>query len=78
MKLNSFLVKSRYGIFYLRLQRGGVDRRISLRTRDPERAMYMAYQFGVKVHTIKNISTYELNDLQQSWRFIAGVPQRRW
>jgi len=59
MKLNSFLVKSRHGIFYLRLQRCGVDRRISLRTRDPERAKYVAYQFGVKVHTMKNISTYD-------------------
>lgn len=61
MKLNSFLVKSRHGIFYLRLQRGGVDRRISLRTLDPERATYIAYRFGVKVHTMKNISTYELS-----------------
>jgi len=35
MKLKSFLVKSRHGIYYLRLQRHGKDRRISLRTRDP-------------------------------------------
>lgn len=59
MKLNSFLVKSRHGIYYLRLQRNGTDRRISLRTRDPDRAMYAAYQFGVEIFSMKNISTYD-------------------
>jgi integrase len=47
MQLNSYLVKSRHGIYYLRVQRRGVDRRVSLRTRDPERARISAYKFGV-------------------------------
>ena len=47
MHLNSYLVKSRHGIYYLRVQRRGVDKRVSLRTRDPERARISAYRFGV-------------------------------
>lgn len=34
MKLTSYLVRSRHGIYYLRLQRFGIDKRISLRTQD--------------------------------------------
>ncbi len=46
MQLNSYLVKSRHGIYYLRLQRKGVDKRVSLRTRDPSKAIWFAYKFG--------------------------------
>ena len=38
----SLLQKSRHGIYYLRIQRAGIDRRISLRTRDPNQAKIAA------------------------------------
>jgi hypothetical protein len=47
MQLNSYFVKSRHGIYYLRVQRCGVDKRVSLRTRDPEKTRVSAYKFGV-------------------------------
>ena len=47
MLLNSYLVKSRHGIFYLRIQRKGVDKRVSLRNRDPIIAKFSAYRFGM-------------------------------
>lgn len=46
MKLNSYLVKSRHGIYYIRFQRNGADKRISLRTRDLNLAAITAYKFG--------------------------------
>ena len=46
MHLNSYLKVSRHGIYYLRVQRGGMDRRVSLRTRNPSEAAAVAYQFG--------------------------------
>jgi len=42
MKPLSNIQKSRHGIFYLRIQRGGIDRRISLGTRDPSEAAMAA------------------------------------
>ena len=58
MKLKSFLVKSRHGIYYLRLQRHGKDRRISLRTRDPLIASISSYRLGALIARmdINNIS----------------------
>lgn len=49
MKLPSYLKQSARGIYYLRLQRGGKDRRISLRTRDPNVAATAAYRFGATI-----------------------------
>lgn len=49
MKLNSYLVRSRHGIYYLRLQRHGQDKRVSLRTKDFKKASIAAYNFGVKM-----------------------------
>jgi integrase len=61
MKLNSYLVKNRLGTYYLRIQRGGIERRISLRTKDFSRAALHAYAFGAKLAAMKNpISTFEL------------------
>lgn len=54
MKLNSYLVKSRHGVFYLRFQRDGKDRRMSLRTRDPETARVAAYNFGARIANMNN------------------------
>lgn len=47
MRLPSHLVLSRHGVFYLRLQSGGIDRRVSLRTKDPKKAIMAAYGFGL-------------------------------
>jgi integrase len=50
MKLPSHLAKSRYGIYYLRIERNGVEKRKSLGTRDPSVALAAAYAFGAKIH----------------------------
>ena len=50
MKLNSYLKQSKRGIYNLRLQRGGKDQRVSLRTRDPAIAAAAAYRFGATIH----------------------------
>lgn len=42
MKPHSNLQISKHGIYYLRIQRAGIDRRISLRTRDPYQARIAA------------------------------------
>lgn len=47
MHLNSYLVKSGHGIYCLRVQRSVVDKRVSLRNRDPKRARISAFKFGV-------------------------------
>lgn len=46
MHLKSYLVLSRHGVYYLRYQRHGVDRRISLKTKDGNVARSIAYLFG--------------------------------
>src|ERR1017187_3966204 len=53
MKLASYLVKNRYGVYYLRLQRDGKEWRSSLRTKNPSDAVAIAYRFGAKIHTMK-------------------------
>lgn len=57
MRLDSRLQKSRHGIYYLRLQKNGMDRRWSLRTRDPKVAAVVAHEFSAKLinMTIDNI-----------------------
>lgn len=50
MKLPSHLAISRYGIYYLRLERNGVEKRRSLRTRDPTKALAAAYKFGATIY----------------------------
>ncbi len=60
MKLPSRILKSRYGIYYLRLQKYGLDRRISLRTRDPLAASLAAYKLGA---TIAGMDIDKLNNL---------------
>jgi integrase len=52
MKLPSYLAISRYGIYYLRIERNGKERRRSLGTRDPAVAITAAYQFGAKIHAM--------------------------
>lgn len=54
MQLNSYLVKSRHGIYYLRIQRNGSDKRVSLRTKNLAEAQFSAYNFGAKLHTMTN------------------------
>ena len=54
MQLNSYLVKSRHGIYYLRIQRNGEDKRVSLRTKNLEEAQFSAYQFGAKLRFMTN------------------------
>lgn len=44
--LTSHLTRSRHGIWYLRIHRGGVDKRISLRTKDRMIAELEAYRLG--------------------------------
>lgn len=54
MQLNSYLVKSRHGIYYLRIQRNGTDKRVSLRTKNLAEAQFSAYQFGAKLRFMTN------------------------
>lgn len=61
MRLYSYLYKNRFGIYYLRVQKNGVDRRISLRTRDPELARQYSYQFGARIAPMK------INDRISVW-----------
>lgn len=49
MRLYSYLYKNRFGIYYLRIQKNGIDRRISLRTRDPDVARVHSYEFGANI-----------------------------
>ena len=53
MKLYSRFVKSRHGIYYLRLQISGVDKRWSLGTRDPLHASITAHKIGAKILSMK-------------------------
>jgi len=53
MRLYSRLKKSRHGIYYLRIQQAGVDRRWSLCTRDPEVAAIAAYNLGATISQMK-------------------------
>lgn len=50
MKLPSHLALSRYGIYYLRIERNGIEKRRSLRTRDPTEALAAAYKFGATIY----------------------------
>lgn len=59
MHLKSRLVKSRHGIYYLRLQRKGLDRRISLNTKDFKIAASAAYSFGAKITLMTNTKNTE-------------------
>ena len=56
MKLPSHLSKSRYGIYYLRIERNGVEKRRSLHTRDPLEALAAAYKFGATIYTMTDRS----------------------
>lgn len=53
LKLNSHLWRSRHGIFYFRIERGGKEHRRSLHTRDPDTARAYAYLFGAELMGIK-------------------------
>ena len=50
MKLNSYLVKNRLGTFYIRLQRNGLDKRISLRTKNKSEAIIAALHFNAQIN----------------------------
>lgn len=52
MRLDSRLQKSRHGIYYLRVQRHGLDRRWSLHTRDPNVAAIAAHELSAKLLTM--------------------------
>lgn len=41
---------SRHGIYYLRIEKNGVERRKSLQTRDPKLARAAAWRFGATIH----------------------------
>lgn len=61
-KLPHFLVKSRHGIYYLRVTRNGKESRKSLGTRDPVVARAAAYQFGATITAMSEqdkLSVYE-------------------
>lgn len=62
MKLNSYLVKSRHGVFYLRIQKFGQDKRISLQTKDLSAAAIAAYSLGAIIAkmNIKKIKSWTL------------------
>src|SRR5450830_38773 len=57
MQLDSRLQKSRHGIYSLRIQRHGLDRRWSLRTRDPLVAAIHAHELSAKLLRMKNNPT---------------------
>lgn len=57
MQLDSRLQKSRHGIYYLRIQRHGLDRRWSLRTRDPLVAAIHAHELSVTLLRMNNVPT---------------------
>ena len=50
VKLPSHLMLSRHGIYYLRIERNGIESRRSLRTRDPVQARAAAWRFGATIH----------------------------
>jgi hypothetical protein len=62
LNLTSRLVKSRHGIYYLRLQRGGIDKRVSLRTRDLSVATIAAHSLGATISAmdLKKIKGYTI------------------
>lgn len=49
MQFNSRLQKSRHGIYYLRVQRSGLDRKWSLKTRDQSQAKLAAFALSYKI-----------------------------
>lgn len=53
MKIHSHLKKSRHGIYYLRLQIKGLDRRWSLGTRDLNQALFESHKLGAKILEMK-------------------------
>ena len=54
MYLNSYLTKSRHDVFYLRIQRKNIDKKISLRTKDDRLARKIAYQLGALIMSSNN------------------------
>ena len=58
MRLVSRLQKSRHGIYYLRIQSAGLNRRFSLRTRDPVMAAVMAHEFSAKLLSSMKINQF--------------------
>ena len=59
-KLASHLMLSRHGIYYLRVERDGIERRKSLHTRDPFKARAAAWRFGA---TIYDMSKQNFDDI---------------
>lgn len=58
-KIPSYLVISRHGVYYLRVQKAGVEKRVSLRTKNPHIARAYAYQFGARIHSM-DTKTYNI------------------
>lgn len=58
-KLPHYLIRSRHGIYYLRIVRDGRERRRSLRTRDPLEAEAAAYRFGATIRMMKNNKSFD-------------------
>lgn len=78
LNLTSRLVKSRHGIYYLRLQRGGIDKRVSLRTRDLSVATIAAHSLGATILTmdLKKIKGYTLKSTSEGVEIITdGTPE---
>lgn len=76
--LVSRLLKSRHGIYYLRLQRGGIDKRVSLRTRDLSVATVAAHSLGATISSmdLKKIKGYTLKSTSEGVEIITdGTPE---
>lgn len=73
LHLVSRLVKSRHGIYYLRLQRGGIDKRVSLRTRDLSIATVAAHSLGATISSmdLKKIKGYTLKSTSEGVEIIT-------
>lgn len=73
LHLVSRLVKSRHGIYYLRLQRGGIDKRVSLRTRDLSIATVAAHSLGATISSmdLKKIKGYTLKSTSKGVEIIT-------
>lgn len=75
MLLNSYLVKNRYGVYYLRIQRSGSEIRRSLRTCDPRVATKIAYFFACEIMAKRPITVVDalktLGDFNSRWETVV-------
>ena len=75
-KLASHLMKSRHGVYYLRIAHGGKEKRRSLRTKDAQEAKLAAFSFGYKLAHMKKEEAARfalLDEIFEEEKFQAGV-----